>query len=165
VTDEARTPRQIYASAVEVVERALDAAAREQWDGRFPDTHRERRALIDLRREVPNDRLDPLGQVIRDLLTCYAGVLEEQQGRNTYERSAVALSDELRTELGRLRPRAARQGLPVLTDDLKAFRAGGGSDRGQRRRPEPPPAKAAAPAAAPAKRKRHRSRRRGAAAQ
>ena len=87
MSDSARNPREIYAAAVDVVEKALDAAARAQWDGRFPDTHRDRRALIELRREVPNDRLDPQGQVIRDLLTCYADVLEDQQNRSAYERN------------------------------------------------------------------------------
>jgi hypothetical protein len=166
VSDEVRNPREIYAAAVDVVEKALDTAARAQWDGRFPDTHRERRALIELRREVPNDRLDPQSQVIRDLLTCYADVLTDQQTRATYERGPDALSEELRNELGRLRPRAARHGLPVLTDDLKAFRAARAPDR--RPRPEAPrPAAPPRPAAAaePAKRRRRRSRRRSSSPQ
>jgi hypothetical protein len=155
VTEQTRTPREIYAAAIELMEKALANAARAQWDGQFPDTHRDRRAMIDLRREVPNDRLDPQNQVIRDLLTAYADVLEDQQRRSVYERSAVAVTDELRAELGRLRPRAARHGLPVLTDDLKAFRAGRASDSGPRPSPAPP----ASQGAAGAPKRRHRSRR------
>src|SRR4051794_29715980 len=115
--------KQVYAEAQTVVERALDAAGRAQFEGRYPDVHRDRRQLIDLRRSVPNDRQDAMNQIVRDLLTTYASVLEEQGERNTFERDG-AISDELKAELERLRPRAARQGLPVLADDLRAFKLG-----------------------------------------
>ena len=39
-----------------MVERALDAAGRTQFEGRYPDLHRDRRQLIELRRSVANDR-------------------------------------------------------------------------------------------------------------
>ncbi len=134
--------KQVYAEARTVVERALDAAGRAQFEGRYPDVHRERRQLIDLRRSVPNDREDAANQVVRDLLTTYASVLEEQGDRNTFERDG-AISDELKAELERLRPRAARQGLPVLADDLRAFRMGRAPSASGAK-----PARAAAPAAA-----------------
>jgi len=133
--------KQVYAEARTVVERALDAAGRAQFEGRYPDVHRERRQLIDLRRSVPNDRQDATAQIVRDLLTTYATVLEEQGDRNTFERDG-AISDELKAELERLRPRAARQGLPVLADDLRAFKLG--------RAPSSSAQKPARPAAAPA---------------
>jgi hypothetical protein len=159
--------KQVYSEARTVVERALDAAGRSQFEGRYPDLHRERRQLIDLRRTVANDRLDATNQVVRDLLTTYASVLEEQGGRNTFEREG-AISDDLKTELGRLRPRAARQGLPVLADDLRGFKLGRPADPARAPRPAPRAA-AAAPAAAPAAagtpRRRRRSRRSGSPSQ
>jgi hypothetical protein len=161
VTAADKSPKQSYAEATRIVEAALAEAARAQWAGDFPDLHRARRTLIELRRSVPNDRLDPANQVVRDLLTVYATVLEEQGQRNAYERDQ-ALSAELRAELERLRPRAARHGLPVLADDLRGFRVG-------RERPVAPPAPRARPArpapaaaasgAAKPKRRRRRSRR------
>src|ERR1051325_9300934 len=105
-----RTPRDIYADGMTVVERALAEAARAQWAGERPDIHRDRRRLIELRREVPNDREDPLGQAVRHLLTTYVSILDEQADRDRYERG-LALSEELRAELARLRPRAAVQRL------------------------------------------------------
>jgi hypothetical protein len=135
--------KQVYAQARTVVEQALDAAGRAQFEGRYPDVHRDRRQLIELRRSVPNDRLDATNQVVRDLLTTYASVLDEQGGRNVFERD-TAISPELKAELERLRPRAARQGLPVLADDLRSFRLGRAEPAPRPQRP----ARAAAPAAA-----------------
>jgi hypothetical protein len=137
--------KQAYAEARTVVERALDAAGRAQFEGRYPDVHRDRRQLIELRRSVPNDRLDATNQVVRDLLTTYATVLEEQGARNTFERD-TAISPELKAELERLRPRAARQGLPVLADDLRSFKLGRAAPAPRPDRPE----RTAAPAAAQA---------------
>ena len=134
--------KQDYAEAQTVVERALDAAGRAQFEGRYPDVHRDRRQLIDLRRSVPNDRQDAMNQIVRDLLTTYASVLEEQGERNTFERDG-AISDELKAELERLRPRAARQGLPVLADDLRAFKLGRAPSASAAK-----PARTAAPAGA-----------------
>jgi hypothetical protein len=153
-----RSPKQVYGAMTDVLERALAEAARAQWAGQQADLHRARRALIDARREVPNDRSDPVAQIVRDLLTAYAAVLDEQSRRTSYERDA-ALSAELRDELARLRPRAARQGLPVLTDDLRGFRMGRGADSPRPRRPveERPPAPQAKPPAA--RRRRRRSAR------
>jgi hypothetical protein len=131
------TAKKVYSEAIALVERALDDAGRAQFESRFPELHRERRQLIELRRGVPNDRLDPANQVVRDLLTTYASVLEEQSQRNAYGRES-AISDELKGELERLRPRAARQGLPVLADDLRGFRLG------RRIEPSPSPAGRAA---------------------
>jgi hypothetical protein len=160
--------KQIYSEARTVVERALDVAGRTQFEGRYPDLHRDRRQLIELRRSVANDRLDATNQVVRDLLTAYAGVLSEQGARNTFEREG-AISDELKAELGRLRPRAARQGLPVLADDLRGFKLGRPADPARAPRPTPRAAAAAAPAAAPAAagtpRRRRRSRRPGSPSQ
>jgi hypothetical protein len=144
--------KQVYSEARTVVERALDAAGRTQFEGRYPDLHRDRRRLIELRRSVANDRLDATNQVVRDLLTTYATVLEEQGARNTFERDN-AISAELKAELARLRPRAARQGIPVLADDLRGFKVGRAAD----------PARA--PAAAGTPRRRRRSRRSGSPAQ
>ncbi len=132
--------KQVYSDAIALVERALNDAGRAQFEARFPDLHRERRQLIELRRAVPNDRLEPSNQVVRDLLTTYAAVLEEQSRRNAYERDS-AISDELKAELERLRPRAARQALPVLADDLRGFRLGRGADGAR------PPARTARPRA------------------
>ena len=132
--------KQVYGEARTVVEQALDAAGRAQFEGRYPDVHRERRQLIELRRSVPNDRLDATNQIVRDLLTTYASVLEEQGARNVFERD-TAISPELKVELERLRPRAARQGLPVLADDLRSFKLG-------RAAPTPRPTRPAAPAPA-----------------
>ena len=84
--------KQVYAEARTVVERALDAAGRSQFEGRYPDLHRERRQLIELRRSVANDRLDATNQIVRDLLTTYASVLEEQGARNTFERDTRDLA-------------------------------------------------------------------------
>jgi len=137
--------KQVYAEARTVVERALDAAGRAQFEGRYPDVHRDRRQLIELRRSVPNDRLDPTNQIVRDLLTTYASVREEQGAKNAFERD-TAISGELKTELERLRPRAARQGLPVLADDLRSFKMGRAAPAPRPQRPE----RAATPAAAPA---------------
>ena len=161
MSDEVRTPKQVYAEAIAIVEQALGDAARLQWNGQKPDLHRERRTLIELRRTVPNDRLDPCAQVVRDLLTTYATLLDEQTARDTYERER-AVSTELKLELERLRPRAARQGLPVLADDLRGFKLGRAHGASAPARQAAPPA--AAPdrtAADPArpKRRRHRSRR------
>jgi hypothetical protein len=164
--------KQVYSEARTVVERALDAAGRTQFEGRYPDLHRDRRQLIELRRSVANDRLDATNQVVRDLLTTYASVLEEQGGRNTFERDN-AISAELKAELARLRPRAARQGIPVLADDLRGFKLGRAADTARTPRPAPraagAPAAAASPAAASATagtpRRRRRSRRSGSAAQ
>ena len=136
--------KQVYGQARTVVERALDAAGRAQFEGRYPDVHRDRRQLIELRRSVPNDRLDPTNQIVRDLLTTYATVLEEQGSKNAFERD-TAISDDLKTELERLRPRAARQGLPVLADDLRSFKMGRAAPAPRPERPRTP-----APAAAPA---------------
>jgi hypothetical protein len=159
--------KQVYSEARTVVERALDAAGRSQFEGRYPDLHRDRRQLIDLRRSVANDRLDATNQVVRDLLTTYASVLEEQGGRNTFEREG-AISADLKAELARLRPRAARQGLPVLADDLRGFKLGRAAEPARPSRPAPRAA-AAAPAAAPAAagtpRRRRRSRRPGSPSQ
>lgn len=138
VSDEAKD---VYAQAVVILERSLADAARSQWAGQRPDLHRDRRALIELRRSVPNDRLDPCNQVIRDLLTAYATLLDEQASRDSYERD-VALSEEMKSELDRLRPRAARQGLPVVSADLRGFKVS--------RPREPSPVPAARPAARPA---------------
>ncbi len=158
--------KQVYSEARTVVERALDAAGRTQFEGRYPDLHRDRRQLIELRRSVPNDRLDATNQVVRDLLTTYASVLEEQGDRNTFERDG-AISDELKAELARLRPRAARQGIPVLADDLRGFKLGRPVD--PVRAPRPAPRAAAAPAAQPAAagtpKRRRRSRRSGSPSQ
>jgi hypothetical protein len=137
--------KQVYAEARTVVERALDTAGRAQFEGRYPDVHRDRRQLIELRRSVPNDRLDPTNQIVRDLLTTYASVLEEQGSKNAFERD-TAISGELKTELERLRPRAARQGLPVLADDLRSFKMGRAAPAPRPQRPQ----RAATPAAAPA---------------
>ena len=158
--------KQVYSEARTVVERALDAAGRSQFEGRYPDLHRDRRQLIDLRRSVANDRLDATNQVVRDLLTTYASVLEEQGARNTFEREG-AISDDLKAELGRLRPRAARQGLPVLADDLRGFKLGRPADPARSPRPAPraAPAAPAAPAAAGTPRRRRRSRRSGSPSQ
>ena len=148
---------------LDVIEQALADAARTQWAGQQADVNRARRTLIEARREVPNDRADPLAQVVRDLLTVYAAVLDEQARKTTYERNA-AVSDELKTELARLRPRAARQGVPVMSDDLRGFRLGRGADA-SRPAPVPAPARPAAkpPAAAagtqPSRRRRRRSAR------
>src|SRR3954470_10245539 len=162
--------KQVYAEAQTVVERALDAAGRAQFEGRYPDVHRERRQLIDLRRSVPNDRQDATNQIVRDLLTTYASVLEEQGDRNAFERDG-AISDELKAELERLRARAARQGLPVLADDLRAFRMGRARSAAGTKPPRaaaPAPARsgagggerdAAAAAGAGRPRRRRRSRR------
>ena len=79
---------------------------------------------------------------MRDLLTTYASVLEEQGARNTFEREG-AISDDLKAELGRLRPRAARQGLPVLADDLRGFKLGRPADPARSPRPAPRAAPAA----------------------
>lgn len=159
--------KQVYAEARTVVERALDAAGRTQFEGRYPDLHRDRRQLIELRRSVANDRLDATNQIVRDLLTAYAAVLEEQGERNTFERDS-AISDELKAELVRLRPRAARQGLPVLADDLRGFKLGRAADTPRPQRAAPRAA-AAAPAPAPGAggtpRRRRRSRRSGSPAQ
>jgi hypothetical protein len=161
--------KQVYSEARTVVERALDAAGRAQFEGRFPDLHRDRRQLIELRRSVANDRLDATNQIVRDLLTTYAAVLEQQGERNTFERDN-AISDELKAELVRLRPRAARQGLPVLADDLRGFKLGRAADTARAPRPAarkaaPAPAPAPAPAAAGTPRRRRRSRRPGSPAQ
>ena len=137
--------KQVYAEGRPVVERALDTAGRAQFEGRYPDVHRDRRQLIELRRSVPNDRLDPTNQIVRDLLTTYASVLEEQGSKNAFERD-TAISGELKTELERLRPRAARQGLPVLADDLRSFKMGRAAPAPRPQRPQ----RAATPAAAPA---------------
>jgi hypothetical protein len=148
VPDDARTPKTAYADATRTVEAALSAAAQAQWNGNYPDLHRQRRALIELRRTVPNDRLDPASQVVRDLITTYAAVLEELSRRNTYERQS-ALPQTLRDDLARLRPRAARIGLAVLTDDLRGFRVGRVRDATEQPRPaRPAPARRAAPPAA-----------------
>ena len=154
--------KRVYTEAVVIVERSLAEAARAQWAGQRPDLHRDRRALIELRRSVPNDRLEPCNQVVRDLLTAYAAVLDEQSTRDTYERD-VALSDDMKGELERLRPRAARQGLAVLTNDLRGFKTGRApsapapAQRGPSSRPAPAPG--AAPAAdATARPRRRRSR-------
>ena len=104
---------------------------------------------------------------MRDLLTTYASVLEEQGERNTFERDN-AISDELKAELVRLRPRAARQGLPVLADDLRGFKLGRAADTARPQRSAPRTAAAApapAPAAAGTPRRRRRSRRSGSPAQ
>jgi hypothetical protein len=161
--------KQVYSEARTVVERALDAAGRAQFEGRVPDLHRDRRQLIELRRSVANDRLDATNQIVRDLLTTYAAVLEQQGERNTFERDN-AISDELKAELVRLRPRAARQGLPVLADDLRGFKLGRAADTARAPRPAarkaaPAPAPAPAPAAAGTPRRRRRSRRPGSPAQ
>ena len=157
--------KQVYSAARTVVERALDDAGRSQFEGRYPDLHRDRRQLIELRRSVANDRLDATNQIVRDLLTTYAAVLEEQGERNTFERGN-AISDELKAELVRLRPRAARQGLPVLADDLRGFQLGRATETARAPRPAP---RAAAPAPAPAApgpaHRRRRSRRPGSPAQ
>jgi hypothetical protein len=149
VPDDPRTPKTVYADATRTVEAALSSAAQAQWNGNYPDLHRERRALIDLRRTVPNDRLDPASQVVRDLITTYASVLEELSRRNTYERQS-ALPETLRDDLARLRPRAARIGLAVLTDDLRGFRVGRVRDATEQPRPgQPAPARRSTPPAAP----------------
>jgi hypothetical protein len=160
--------KRVYAEAVVLVERSLAEAARSQWAGQRPDLHRDRRALIELRRSVPNDRLEPCNQVVRDLLTAYAAVLDEQAARDSYERE-VALSEEMKDELERLRPRAARQGLAVLTNDLRGFKAGrvappapssrGDAPRGGATRPAstPAPSPAADGAGQPRRRRRSRS--------
>ncbi len=142
VSDEAKD---VYAQAVVILERSLADAARSQWAGQRPDLHRDRRALIELRRSVPNDRLDPCNQVIRDLLTAYATLLDEQASRDSYERD-VALSEEMKSELDRLRPRAARQGLPVVSADLRGFKVS------RPREPSPVPA-AVLPHQAPPRRR------------
>ena len=166
----------MYAQAVVIVERSLADAARSQWAGLRPDLHRDRRALIELRRSVPNDRLDPCNQVIRDLLTAYAALLDEQATRDSYERD-VAVSEEMKAELERLRPRAARQGLAVLSADLRGFKVSrlreasttprpprpagrpGGRPASAASATATPPGDAPAPAGdAPKKKRRHRPR-------
>jgi hypothetical protein len=149
VAGAAQTPNQTYDSAIRLVEQSLQDAAQAQWQGHYPDLHRPRRALIELRRGVPNDRLDPVGQVVRDLLTAYAAALEELGTRNAYERDA-ALSEQLRSELERLRPRAARHGLAVLRDDLRGFAVTGVRPAAPRAASRPAPAATAGDAAGPA---------------
>ncbi len=127
----------VYRQVQTTVEDALTAATQAQWEGRNPDLHRERRALIELRHRIPNDRADVKGQVMRDLITTYAAVLEEQQGRDRYERGA-AVGESLAADLARLRTRAGRFGIAVLTDDLKGFkvvRSGPPADRPARPAP------------------------------
>lgn len=142
--------RETYTEAVRVTEAALQGAVRAQWAGERADLHRDRKTLIELRHAVPNDKSDALAQVVRDLLTTYAAVLAEQSGKDHYERS-TALSADLAGELARLRPRAARHALPVLTDDLREFKVGGG----QRPRPaQTRPARAETP---PRRRRRSRT--------
>ncbi len=97
-----------------------------------------RRALIEARRSVPNDRLDPVAQVVRDLLTAYVAVLDEQAQHDVYRREG-SLSPTLQAELDRLRRRAARLGLPVLDERLE-FRRGAARDARPSARPSPPPA-------------------------
>jgi hypothetical protein len=138
------------------MEAALADAARAQWAGQRPDLHVYRRALIDARRRVPNDRLDPVAQVIRDLLTTYAAVLDELSQSDTYQRSA-ALSAGLTADLQRLRPRAARHGLPVL-DDRFTFSSGGGRPAVPRATPAPRAPRTPTPAAGPGGRRRRRPR-------
>jgi hypothetical protein len=153
-----RSPKDVYRDAVHRMEEALAEAARAQWAGQRPDLHVHRRALIDARRTVPNDRLDPVAQVIRDLLTTYAAVLDELAASDTYQRSG-ALSPGLQADLERLRSRAARHSLPVLDD---RFRFSTGSSRAvaaARATPAARPARAPAPAAAPASGKARRRRR------
>jgi hypothetical protein len=111
-----------YAEAVRTVEEALAEAARAQWDGRRGDLHRQRRRLIELRRGVPNDKLDPEAQIVRDLLTAYATVLDEAAQRTEYRRG-LELTQETRAELDRLRRRAGRVGLRVLDEGSGEFRA------------------------------------------
>lgn len=151
-----RSPKDVYRDAVRTMEGALAEAARAQWAGQKPDLRVERRALIDARRVVPNDRLDPVAQVIRDLLTTYVAVLDELALSDTYQRSA-ALSPALSADLERLRPRAARNNLPVL-DDRFTFSSGGGRSAVSRGTPTPRPARGPAPTAAPAGGKPRRRR-------
>ncbi len=111
-----------YAEGVRTVEEALAEAARSQWDGRRADLHRQRRRLIELRRGVPNDKLDPEAQVVRDLLTTYATVLDEAAQRTEYRRG-LDLAQETRADLERLRRRPARVGLRFLDEQPGEFRA------------------------------------------
>ncbi len=157
-----RTPTTVYRDAVETMERALAEAARAQWAGQRPDLHVFRRALIDARRAVPNDRLDPVAQVVRDLLTAYAAVLDDLAQSDTYRR-ADALTPVVRADLERLRPRAARHRLPVL-DDRFGFTVGArrpASDGATAPRRPRPADTAGAPAAAGTGRPRRRRRPRG----
>jgi hypothetical protein len=133
-----------YADGVRVVEEALAEAARAQWDGRRADLHRQRRRLIELRRGVPNDKLDPEAQVVRDLLTTYATVLEEAAQRTEYRRG-LDLGQETRAELERLRRRAARVGLQVLDEQSGEFRAVRREPRPARPPREPRPQRPARP--------------------
>jgi hypothetical protein len=167
VSPPAPTPKQVYADATAVMEQALAEAARAQWAGEQPDLHRQRRALIEARHAVPNDRLEPVTQVIRDLLTTYVAILDEQSRRDRYERDQ-ALGGELRDDLERLRPRAGRHGLPVVDDRLSAFvvpQARRPEPRAAAARPRAPrPSEAPLPPAVEPKRRRRRRRSRSAPA-
>lgn len=145
-----------YAEGVTIVEEALAEAARSQWDGKRSDLHRQRRRLIELRRGVPNDKADPEAQVVRDLLTVYATVLDEVAERQEYRRG-LDLTSETRAELDRLRRRAGRVGLRVLDEGSGEFRQPRREERPAARPPRgdapPRPARPARPAprsAAPA---------------
>jgi len=134
-----------YADGVTTVEEALAEAARAQWDGRRSDLHRQRRRLIELRRGVPNDKADPEAQVVRDLLTVYATVLDEVAEREEYRRG-LDLTGETRAELDRLRRRAGRVGLRVLDEGSGEFRQPRREERPARPPRDDAPARPARPA-------------------
>lgn len=140
----ASDPEAVYRSAQAVMEDALAEIARVLWAGDRPDGGKPRRALIALRHEVPNDKTEPANQVVRDLITVYADLIVAAASRDAYHRGVPVTGDQA-AELERIRPRAARLGLPVLDHMSGEFSLGrGGAARRERR----PPA-ATKPEAAP----------------
>ncbi len=162
----ASDPEAVYRTAQTLVEEALADIARVLWAGDRPDGGRPRRALIALRHEVPNDKAEPATQVVRDLITLYADLIVAAASRDSYHRG-VPVTGEQAAELDRVRPRAARLGLPVLDPLTGEFSLGRGGEARRDRRP-PAPAKAGAegerqaaggPAAVKRPHRRRRSRR------
>lgn len=136
-TTTASDPKRVYRSAQTLVEETLAEIARVLWAGERPDGGRTRRALIALRHEVPNDKLEPATQVVRDLITLYADLVVAAASRDSYHRG-VPVTGEQAAELDRVRPRAARLGLPVLDPLTGEFSLGRGGEARRERRPAAP---------------------------